>query len=132
MKLPRRKFLHLTAGAAALPALSRVTRAQAYPSRPVRVIVPFAPGGQVDVVARLIAQRLSEQLRLGERAGMAFPIHPHMLRHACGYALANAGHDTRALQAWLGAIATSSIQCATPNLCRIGSRTSGARPARHA
>jgi type 1 fimbriae regulatory protein FimB/type 1 fimbriae regulatory protein FimE len=40
--------------------------------------------------------------RLGERAGMPFPIHPHMLRHACGYALANAGHDTRALQAWLG------------------------------
>src|SRR5262245_12294661 len=40
--------------------------------------------------------------RLGERAKMAFPIHPHMLRHACGYALANAGHDTRALQAWLG------------------------------
>ena len=40
--------------------------------------------------------------RLGERAGMAFPIFPHMLRHACGYALANAGHDTRALQAWLG------------------------------
>jgi type 1 fimbriae regulatory protein FimB/type 1 fimbriae regulatory protein FimE len=40
--------------------------------------------------------------RLGERAGMAFPIHPHMLRHGCGYALANAGHDTRALQAWLG------------------------------
>jgi len=40
--------------------------------------------------------------RLGERAGMAFPIHPHMLRHACGYKLANDGHDTRALQAWLG------------------------------
>jgi integrase len=40
--------------------------------------------------------------RLGERAKMPFPIHPHMLRHACGYALANAGHDTRALQAWLG------------------------------
>ena len=40
--------------------------------------------------------------RLGERAGMPFPIHPHMLRHACGFALANAGHDTRALQAWLG------------------------------
>src|SRR6201984_3785193 len=39
--------------------------------------------------------------RLGERGGMAFPIFPHMLRHACGYALANAGHDTRALQAWL-------------------------------
>jgi type 1 fimbriae regulatory protein FimB/type 1 fimbriae regulatory protein FimE len=40
--------------------------------------------------------------RLGERAGMPFAIHPHMLRHACGFALANAGHDTRALQAWLG------------------------------
>lgn len=40
--------------------------------------------------------------RLGERAGMPFPIHPHMFRHACGYALANAGHDTRSLQAWLG------------------------------
>jgi type 1 fimbriae regulatory protein FimB/type 1 fimbriae regulatory protein FimE len=41
-------------------------------------------------------------VRLGERAGMAFPIHPHMLRHGCGYALANAGHDTRAIQAWMG------------------------------
>ena len=40
--------------------------------------------------------------RLGERTGMAFPIHPHMLRHGCGYALANAGHDTRAIQAWMG------------------------------
>jgi len=41
-------------------------------------------------------------MRLGERAGMAFPIHPHMLRHGCGYALANAGHDTRAIHAWMG------------------------------
>ena len=40
--------------------------------------------------------------RLGERAAMPFPIHPHMLRHGCGYALANAGHDTRAIQAWMG------------------------------
>ena len=40
--------------------------------------------------------------RLGERAKMPFSIHPHMLRHACGYALANVGHDTRVLQAWLG------------------------------
>jgi len=40
--------------------------------------------------------------RIGVRAGMPFSVHPHMLRHGCGYALANAGHDTRALQAWLG------------------------------
>src|SRR5262249_32909658 len=40
--------------------------------------------------------------RIGERAKMPFPVHPHMLRYGCGYALANAGHDTRALQAWLG------------------------------
>jgi type 1 fimbriae regulatory protein FimB/type 1 fimbriae regulatory protein FimE len=40
--------------------------------------------------------------RLGEEANLPFPVHPHQLRHACGYALANAGHDTRALQHWLG------------------------------
>jgi tripartite-type tricarboxylate transporter receptor subunit TctC len=62
MKLPRRRFLHLTAGAAALPAVSRVAWAQAYPSRPVRVIVGFAAGGGVDIVARLIGQWLSERL----------------------------------------------------------------------
>jgi type 1 fimbriae regulatory protein FimB/type 1 fimbriae regulatory protein FimE len=40
--------------------------------------------------------------RIGRRAGLAFPVHPHMIRHACGYALANRGHDTRAIQAWMG------------------------------
>jgi tripartite-type tricarboxylate transporter receptor subunit TctC len=62
MQFPRRQFLHLAAGAAALPALSGIARAQAYPTRPVRVIVPFGPGGPTDVFARLIAQKLSQQL----------------------------------------------------------------------
>src|SRR6516165_1582452 len=62
MKLPRRKFLHLAAGAATLPAVSRIAWAQAYPSRPVRMIVGYPPGGTADVVARLISQQLSERL----------------------------------------------------------------------
>jgi tripartite-type tricarboxylate transporter receptor subunit TctC len=62
MKLPRRQFLHLAAGAAALAAASRIARAQAYPTRPVRVIVPFAPAGDTDLVARLIGHWLSERL----------------------------------------------------------------------
>src|SRR5262249_35295746 len=62
MKLPRREFLHLAAGAAALPAVSRIARAQAYPTRPVRLIAPFAAGGISDTVARLMGQWLSERL----------------------------------------------------------------------
>src|SRR5262245_37200978 len=62
VQLPRRKFLHLASCAAALPAVPRVARAQAYPSRPVRLIVGFAAGGGNDIVARLIGQWLSERL----------------------------------------------------------------------
>ena len=62
MKLPRRKFLHLAASAAALPSVSRIARAQAYPSRTVRLIVGFTAGGAFDITARLIGQWLSERL----------------------------------------------------------------------
>jgi tripartite-type tricarboxylate transporter receptor subunit TctC len=62
MKLPRRRLLHLAAGAAALPAVSHIARAQAYPSRPVRFVVGFAPGGGGDLATRLMAQWLSDRL----------------------------------------------------------------------
>ena len=68
MKLPRRQFLHLAAGAAVLPVVSRDARAQGYPTRPVRIIVPFPAGQATDSIARLVGQSLSERL------GQAFVI----------------------------------------------------------
>jgi tripartite-type tricarboxylate transporter receptor subunit TctC len=62
MKLPRRQFLHLAAGAAVLPPVSKIARAQTYPTRPVHLLVGYAPGGGADIAARLISQWLSERL----------------------------------------------------------------------
>jgi tripartite-type tricarboxylate transporter receptor subunit TctC len=73
MKFPRRTFLHLAVGVAASPALSRIAEGQAYPSRPVRIIVGFAPGGATDIQARLMGQwlsdRLGQQFIIENRAG---------------------------------------------------------------
>src|SRR6516164_5531669 len=71
MKLPRRNFLHLAAGAAALPVVSRIAWAQAYPSRPLRCIVAYAPGGGTDIFVRLVGQPLSERLVIENRPGAA-------------------------------------------------------------
>src|ERR1700686_4138688 len=62
MKLFRRKFLHLAAGAAALPAVSRIVWAQTYPTRPITMIVPFAAGGPTDVLGRVLAERMGGAL----------------------------------------------------------------------
>ena len=74
MKLPhRRQFLHLAAGAAALPAVSRIARAQAYPTRPITIVDTFPPGGSTGIIARIIADKFSEtlgqQVIVDQRAG---------------------------------------------------------------
>ena len=93
IRLPRRRFLRLAAGAAVLPALSGIASARAYPARPVRVIVPFAPAGDADLIARLIGQRLSERLGqqfvIENRPGAATNIGTEVVVHALadGYTL---------------------------------------------
>ena len=107
MKLPhRRQFLHLIAGTAAVPAVSGFARAQAYPMRPVRIIVGFASGGVADVFARLTGQLLSE--RMGQRfvvenrtgAGSNLAIEAVAKSQPDGYTLASIG-STNAINATL-------------------------------
>ncbi len=105
MKLCRRKFLHLAAVAATLPVVSRVASAQAYPSRPVRLLVGFAPGGGVDVMARLLqpalSERLGQQIVIENRPGAGTNVATEAVLNASpdGYtllaaSLANAGNAT--------------------------------------
>jgi tripartite-type tricarboxylate transporter receptor subunit TctC len=95
MKLPRRTFLHLAAGAAALPAVSRIARAQTYPARPIHLIVGFAPSGSADIIARLIAQWLSDRCGqpfvVDNRPGAATNIATELVARASpdGYTLLN-------------------------------------------
>jgi tripartite-type tricarboxylate transporter receptor subunit TctC len=65
MKLPRRQFLRLSAGAAAIPAVSRIAAAQTYTTRPTTMIVPFAAGGTTDVIGRVLAARMRDSLKPG-------------------------------------------------------------------
>jgi tripartite-type tricarboxylate transporter receptor subunit TctC len=104
MKLPRREFLHLVAGVAALPVAPRLARAQAYPSRPVRIIVAFPAGGPTDIVARVAGQWLSERFpqqffvenrpgaggNIGTEAVVRAPADGHTLLQVGAYAVINA------------------------------------------
>ena len=100
MKLPRRKFLRLAAGAAVLPTALGVARAQSYPSRPVHIIVGFPPGGATDINARLIGQWLSERLGqpfiIENRPGAGSNIATELVVHAApdGYTVLLAGPPT--------------------------------------
>src|SRR5262252_7497436 len=86
MKLPRRRFLRLAAGAAALPAVSRIAWAQGYPSRPVRLVVGFPPGQSADISARLLGQWLSDRLGqsfvIDNRPGASSSIATELVVHA--------------------------------------------------
>lgn len=93
MKLGRRKFLHLVASAAGSPAMSRLAQADTYPNKPIRLVVPVPPGGTFDIVARLVAQavseRLNQQIVIENRGGAGTNIGTSLVAHAApdGYTL---------------------------------------------
>ena len=124
MVILRRRFLHLTVGVAALPAVSRVAWAQAYPTRPVRIVVPFAAGGPTDTIARLFGQWLSERLGqqcvIDNRPGAGGNIGTEAVVRAApdGYTLllvnsANAPLTRRFMTS------STSISCATSRRSRV-------------
>ena len=122
MKLPRRNFLYLAAGAAALPAVSHFAWAQTYPSRPVRIIVGFGPGGVADLYARLIGQWLSERLGqpfiIENRSGAASNLATEAVVRAPpdGYTLLQVTWPTRGMRHFT--ITSISISYATLCLSR--------------
>src|SRR5215510_8188885 len=125
MKLPRRQFLHLAAAAAALPAVPRIAWAQAYPSRPITLIVPYPPGGGADAMGRMVAQKLSpalgQQVIIENRPGAGAVIGTRAAAKAApdGYTLlmvltgvslpAHAGYDVNKDFAPVGLIASTPI-----------------------
>ena len=128
MKLPRREFLHLAAGAAALPVVSRFARAQAYPTRPVRIIAPTGPAGAPDILARLIgpwlSERLGQQFVVENRPGSGNNIGTEAVVRAPpdGYTLLIVSSSTRSTRR----STTSSISCSCATSRR--SRASSASP----
>jgi tripartite-type tricarboxylate transporter receptor subunit TctC len=100
LKLPRRRFLHLAAGAAAMSAMPRIAKAQAYPSRPVRCLVGYAPGGGTDILVRLVGQsfssRLGQPLIIENRPGAATNIATEMVVRAPADGYTLLGTDTAA------------------------------------
>jgi tripartite-type tricarboxylate transporter receptor subunit TctC len=120
MKIQRRQFLNLAAGAAALPALSRAASAQAYPSRPLRCIVGYAPGGGTDIFVRLVGQPLSERLGqpfvIENRAGAASNIATDAVVHAPADGYTLLGTDAAAAINALFMATSISISFATSQL----------------
>src|SRR3981081_658666 len=120
MNVPRRQFLQLTAGAAALPAFARDALAQSYPSRPVRWIVGFAPGGGNDIVARLMGQWLSERTGqpfiIENRPGGGTNMAPEAVVNAAadGYTLLLAGLPNASNASLFGKLNFNFIRDITP------------------